>query len=390
MRLLRCLRQDGIEVALATSAALLELIDLEEAPKLHRFSLSSWSMLAACSYRRELYSQALFDGVTAQQALSGHGLLAPLFVELQKINAAFQPDVVLATGQNSLLSLVFSQARCLWIEQAPFPRAVRRDRIYLDPCGHQLGSALEHGADVILHNTEVNPAYWPEAETLWQKMQTPRLRQRWHARRVRRAVRALADGRRVALLVLQPPDSISWEGCLGAAIPPEALLAQWAAALPSGWVGIPLYKRQAPLSADLEVSLQSECPQLAFLPADLNGNVGEWALPEADAVVAVSSSLAGQALLSGKQAIVVGRTPLRHLAASSLEALSTPVPTLSRQQRLNLLAFLSHRYTFTLAEISDPNGPFPAHLAVLATADDPLAWLLDLSGWTPVRLARLV
>jgi hypothetical protein len=388
--LLSCFRDAGFEVSLATSAALLNLIPPEEASDLCNFPISSWSILAACGYRRELYSQALFDDIAAEQAVAGQGLLAPLAAELQAVNAAFQPDVVLATGQNSLLPLVFQQARCLWMEQAPFPRLKRRDRLYLDPCGHQLGSVLERGAELILHQAEVNPAFWPDAQALWQRMQAPRLRQRWRARRVRRAVCELARERRVVLLVLQPADWISWEGCLGGAIGPEALLAQWAAELPPGWVGIPLYKPHARLPAALEASLGEAFPQLAFLPPELNGNVGEWALPAADAVVAVSSSLAGQALLSGKQAVVVGRTPLRHLAATRLQALAHPGPTLSTQQRLNLLAFLSHRYTFTRAEIHDPTAPFPEHFRALVEAADPLAWLLDLSGWSPKRLARLV
>jgi hypothetical protein len=388
--LLLCFRHARIEVALATSTALLNLISPGQAPRLCRFAIPSWSILAGCGYRRELYSQALFDGAAAEQAVAGQGLLAPLAAELQTVNAAFQPDVVLATGQNSLLPLVFHQARCLWMEQPLFPRVKRRDRVYLDPCGHQLGSVLERGAELILHQAEVNPALWPDAMTLWKQMQAPRLRQQWRARRVRHAVRELATERQVVLLVLQPPDSISWEGCMGGAIAQEALLAQWAAELPPGWVGIPLYKSYARLPAALEASLGEAFPQLAFLPPELNGNVGEWALPAADAVVAVSSSLAGQALLWGKQAVVVGRTPLRHLASTSLEALAHPGPTLSVQQRLNLLAFLSHRYTFTLAEIRDPTGPFREHFRALVEAADPLAWLLDLSGWTPKQLARLV
>jgi hypothetical protein len=35
-------------------------------------------------------------------------------------------------------------------------------------------------------------------------------------------------------------------------------------------------------------------------------------------------------------------------------------------------------------------GPFPEHFRALVDASDPLAWLLDLSDWTPRRLARLV
>jgi hypothetical protein len=159
-------------------------------------------------------------------------------------------------------------------------------------------------------------------------MHAPAMEHRQHAAAVQQAIRERAKGRRVALLVLQPPE--------------------------------------------------------------LSANVAEWALPEADAVVSVSSSMAGQALISGKQVVVVGRTPLRALAHTSLAALAEPRPSLTRLQRAALLAFLSHSYTLTRTEIGDPEGSFPDHLRTLATSPDPISWLLDLSHWAPERLARLL
>lgn len=207
---------------------------------------------------------------------------------------------------------------------------------------------------------------------------------------VQHAVRSIAGDRRVALLVLQPPDWLTWEGCIGGPAPPEALLACWAAALPEGWVGIPIYKVHARLSPALEASLAFAYPKLLTLPSELNGNVAEWVLPVADAVVTVSSSVAGNALIAGKHVVVSGRSPLCNLASTSLEALPTASPSLTRDQRGALLAFLSHRYSFTLAEICHPNGPFPAHLQALLETPDPVEWLLDRSNWTPERLARLI
>jgi hypothetical protein len=374
--------------ALASSAPLCELAR-RQLSGLHCFAIPSWAILSSCGYQRELYAMALFSADSGEYAMAGCGPLAPLADELQAINRAFRPDVLIATGENSLLPLAFPQARCLWMEQAFFPRQKRRDRIYLDPCGHQIGSILERAGDRI-KDLSLASGDLPQAEALWRVMQEPSVPQRQAAAEVREAIRQRALGRRIALLVLQPPDGLTWEGCLGTSIPPEALLAQWAAALPPGWVGIPLYKTNARLPATLEASLAAALPQLTPLPAEWSGNVAEWALSEADAVVTVSSSVAGQALISGKQAVVMGRTPLRTLADTSLKSLDNPRPTLNRQQRLALLAFLSHRYTLTLAEVADPNGPFPDHLLALVESADPIAWLLDLSGWTPGRLARLM
>lgn len=295
---------------------------------------------------------------------------------------------MIATAQNSLIPLAFPQARCLWLEQAPLPRLKQRGRICFDPCGHQRGSLLEQAAARIA-NLAIPPAAHEALEVLWQTMLEPEASQQATAQQVRQAIHARAAGRHVALLVLQPPDWLSWEGSLGAPIPPEALLAQWAAALPPGWVGIPLHHPDWRLPTELEASLSAAFPQLAALPPELSGNVAEWALPEADAVVVVSSSVAAHALISGKQVVVCGRSPLQSLAATSLEALDDPAPSLSQQQRLALLAILSHRYSLPVAELHDPNGLFPDHLRALATTPDPITWMLDLSSWAPYHLARL-
>lgn len=374
--------------ALASSPSLCALARSAQ-PSLNTFPIPSWSILAASAYQRDRYAQALFERETARQAMDGFGPLAALAAELQAINAAFQPDLVIATAQNSLLPLAFPQARCLWIEQPPLPRLQGRGRLCIDPCGHQLDSLLEHAAERI-RSLPLDPVHLDAAAALWQKMLAPQAPQQALAAQVRQAIRDGARGRRVALLVLQPADWLSWEGCLGAPITPEALLAQWAAALPEGWIGIPLYKTHARLPAALEATLAAAFPQLMPLPAELSGNVAELALSEADAVVVVSSSVAAHGLLAGKTVVVCGRTPLRAWAATSLQALASPVPSLSPSQRLALLAFLSHRYTLTLAEIADPAGPFPAHLRALAEAPDPADWLLDLSSWTPERLLRLL
>jgi hypothetical protein len=53
--------------------------------------------------------------------------------DLQGVNLVFEPDLVIATSQNSLLALIFSKTRCLWMEQALFPRRKGQGRVYFDP-----------------------------------------------------------------------------------------------------------------------------------------------------------------------------------------------------------------------------------------------------------------
>jgi hypothetical protein len=387
-RLVKGHQNSALTWALASSKPLCDLAR-QKLSGLHCFAIPSWSILSSCGYQREKYSIALFEPVAAEQGIAGEGALAALAAELQAINRAFQPDVVVSTAENSLLPRVFSQARCLWMEQAPFPRQKRRDRIYIDPFGHQLGSAIEKAADQILAS-DLPSALWPQAEAIWRVMQAPPLDKLHTVKTIQRAIHDLSLGRRVALLILQPQDGLTWEGCLGRSLSTETLLAQWSTALPSGWVGIPLYKSHSRLPESLEASMAQAFPQLTPLPAELSGNAAEWALPIADAVVTVSSSMAGQALISGKQVVVMGRTPLRALAHTCVSALSNPGPTLSVHQRLGLLAFLSNRYTLTLDELAEPNGPFLDHIRALVMSDDPMSYLLDLSDWSPARLARLL
>lgn len=386
--MLQAHQEIGLQWALASSGPLVGLAQTQ-APDLLTFTIPSWKVLRAADFRRDLYAVALFERHAAEQAIQGEGALAALADELRAIQIAFEPDVVITTSQNALLPLIFPKARCLWMEQALFPRRKGRRRVYFDPCGHQIGSVLELAAGQI-RGFKVNPTFQASALELWQTMLDPGDADQATALSVQHAVKSLAGDRRVALLVLQPPDWLTWEGCIGGPAPPEALLARWAAALPEGWVGIPLYKTHARLSPALEASLACAYPNLLTLTAERNGNVAEWVLPAADAVVTVSSSVAGHALIYGKQVVVCNRSPLCNLASTSLEALASPSPSLTPEERLSLLVFLSHRYTFTLAEIADPTGTFPAHMRALRESPDPVEWLLDRSDWTPEQLARLV
>ena len=377
----------GFTWALATSDSLCSLAKTQH-PGLNTFPVSSWGVLSNCDFRRDVYSAALFNPEAALQAISGRGQLASLATELECINLAFQPDLVVATAQNSLLPLAFPQARCLWMEQAPLPRKKGVARVYFDPCGHQVDSALQASAQKI-RNITLDSDTATALMDIWQAMLEPPDAELLKAQQLQDEIRCLAGGQRVALLVLQPPDWLSWDGSLGGALPPEAMLAQWAATLPGGWKGVPLYHPDALTKPALASSLASEFPNLIQLPNEMSGNMAEWALPAADAIVTVSSSMAGQALIAGKQVVTCSRSPMCAFAATSTEALAKPAPSLNPMERVALLAFLSNRYTMTLAEMHDPDGLFLNHLKALAQASDPVDWLLDLTDWSPKHLARL-
>lgn len=64
---------------------------------------------------------------------------------------------------------------------------------------------LEQAAEQI-RGIKVNPAFQVSAMELWKKMMEPNDADQEAVQHVQRAVQALAGDRRVALLVLQPPD----------------------------------------------------------------------------------------------------------------------------------------------------------------------------------------
>lgn len=383
--IISALHDQNASFGLASSEPLCRLVE-REVQGLQCYRIASWNILAATNYDRHRYAQELYNPAQGQEGAGGSGVLAPLAAALIDIRAAFAPDLVIATSQNSVVAEVFRDLRCLWIEQAPLPRLRKTARLALDPGGHQVGSILEQ-ASRHLGSVPIDADSLDEAEAAWMRMSAPLPESISRAAEVREAVTLLAGGRRVALLVLQPPDWLTWEGA-GAGGPPATVLAQWAASLPPGWVGIPVHHPAGRMSRQVEESIAQAFPQLALLPEALGSGVAELALPTVDAVVTVSSTTAMTAAISGKRVVVTGQTPYAAIAGkcpSDLEGLRP----LGRPERIALLAFLTHRYTFKLADLARSNS-FRTHIEDLTRIKQPEAWMTDLEDWTPNRIISLV
>ena len=379
-------RAAGFAWALASSAPLCSLA-ADSAPWIKTYTIDSWHILSPFQFDRAQYARALFDPNAGLDGLAGRGDLSVLIQSLLRIRADFRPDLIIATAQNSALAAVFADTRVLWIEQAPLPRSAGTARIAFDPAGHQVGSLLEAGIDSLFSMT-MDASTLAEAEAAWTQMARPPDHHAAHAEVVRKVIRQVAGDRPVALMVLQPSDWLTWDGA-GPRGQPEAVLAHWAEQLPAGWLGIPVHHPDARMSRAIEVSVANSFPQIALLPESLGSGVAEFALPEVDAIITVSSSVAMTAILAGKKVVVTGRTPYINLSSSDPSLLDGIKPC-TMMERMSILAFLTHRYTKTLEEVQNTSGSFLNYIDEITRSQDASSWMLDRNEWIPSRISALI
>jgi len=355
--------------ALASSPALCGAL-AEQAPdvgpRVAKYPLDSFGATASSGYRRLGYASALYG--------DGHGPCA-LKSTLETVRREFAPDCVVLTSQNAIAEQAFAGLPMLRMEQAPLPRAGHPLRFCLDPCGHQVGSVLEVQAQAI-RNLSLDPAVRAGLTRLLHDV-----RQR-AATADERSVRALAElatlrqHGRLALLAMQPPDWITYEGALYP-IEPEGLLMSWADSLPQGWVGVPTYHPTWRLPRPMECVLADSTDRLRFLPGDLAQGTTEALLTLADGFVTISSSAAMTALLFGKHAVVTGKSPYASWCPREVIALKDSA-TFSEQEATSVLAFLCNRYVHRADRLFTEPGYLESLLSALYSSGDPAASLLNL------------
>lgn len=339
------------------------------------FPLDSFASLAPFGHCRRSYARALYADAPS------HG---PLREALLDVRRRFDPDLVVLSSQNALAESAFAGLPMLRIEQAPLPRTGQPLRMVVDPLGHQVGSVLErHGARI--REFELSGAECNGVLDLLSAVRRQVQAAHPHGPQAVQALRALAGGAPVALLCLQPPDWVTYEGA-GALVDPEELLLQWAARLPRGWVGVPTYHPDWTLSPAMEEAIAQSCPRLRLLPRMLPQGTTEALLASADGLVTISSSSAMTAALFGKPVAVLGNSPFRAWGCHDIGDLAC-CPTLEPRQAAATLAFLCHRYSHVNARLLGQPGYFTGLVTALAGAPDPLEWLFDRSDFAVGRVA---
>lgn len=379
-------QESAIEFHVASSAHLLGHIHYV-APSLAangRYGstrLRPYEFLADFGVDRAAYCRFLYSDCTEAELASkaiGRQMLA--------MRDEVKPDLVVATAQNSVVEAAFRDRPMLFIEQAPLPRRQRTSlRMALDPCGHQRNSIIaRHTAQIL--DFVPDEAIAEEALAIWDD----------EARAVRDADPATPElrgwldtqvgGAKFAILALQPPDWLSFEGA-GASQALEDLIADWLSRLPEGWVGVPTYHVDHKLPVTVQTALAQEFGNVRFLPEHLASGRTELLADTADGMITVSSTSAAFSIISGKPTVVTGVSPFSWASSGRVEDIAV-TPTLGRRQRASLLAFISHRFSRQESDILAGRNVFAGFAEQIGQGLDPVAWCLDPSGWTPGKLRR--
>lgn len=350
-------------------------------------NINQWDFLAPFGFDKAAYVRALYRKSLLNDAGEIDASCEPIVRKLEELKRAFSPDVVVCTTQNAVVKHVFRDRLCLFMEQSPMPRLARIHNMFLDPFGHQTGTAFHLLGDDIL-DSEMADAEVEDTVAAWERFSVlPEAIEQRRAR-LRREMETLRRGRKVALFAMQPPDYPSYEGAYEP-LPPEAVVARWAEELPPDWVGIPIFHKVARFPQEFEKPLASRFTNLAFLPPDLASDVADIAIDHADALVTISSNAAMNAGLKGKVGIVLGRSAFSHLIGGNIADLATRKP-LDRPARARIMRFLANRYCHGRKDIFQTQGYFRDVVRRYMVANDIRGYLLDNSQWSAASIARYV
>lgn len=341
------------------------------------FPLDSFKVLSEFRYKRTDYARALYG--------SGE-VLNSLTSDLFRICAEFKPDLIVMTSQNALARKAFSGIPVLSIEQAPLPRLGHPFRTMFDPNGHQTGSMLEtHTARIKALPFE--PSHYEQLRGLLSAIRSNATTVEQRALEAQYALASIRREGRVALLVTQPPDWVTYEGAYQD-IALEALLYAWATRLPAGWIGVPTYHPGLQLSAEMEAELARACPRLRFLPRDLSQGLTEPLVLHADGMVTISSTSAMTGLLFQKRVIVCGRSPFNAWCFRDAAHLEDALP-LTLDEAASTLGFLTHRYSLAYDHQLENLGLVASAMHAVTSANSPSEWFMDLSDWSIDRARSL-
>lgn len=311
------------------------------------FEINSAQLLIDKDFDRSAYARDICFG----EGFSNTYLLNALCSIRDELN----PDIVISVSDNRYLKEVFKDAAVMFMELGPLPRLGTKLAAYVDPFGHQVGSALSQIAG--------NP--WCDKDlsaflSIWNET--------WGAAAVADAeqsgMRAWLDeaagGRKILLAALQPRDWITYEG-IGPTIDPVAITRLLASRVESDWIVVPQWHvaDMVPAEALIE-DLGIQQRNIVVPPAHLRIARSESMLPFVDAVATVSSNVAFAAAIIGKPVSVLGK--------SSSAPLSRPV-TQHVAPRPDLLAFMVCGYCAPLAEWMGAELSFARHVEALV--EDP-------------------
>ncbi len=197
--------------------------------------------------------------------------------------------------------------------------------------------------------------------------------------------RTVAAGRKIALIALQPGDTISQDGASGGRSP-ERVLMESLATLPEGWVAIatchPIDRAAGKVSSVSAAGLR-QAAQPAVRPQ--GGARSDDFITAVDGVICVTSKVG---LLAGKPVVTLGPAAYSTFCETKVSAMGT-APLLERSEIARLLLFLANSYNFTFAEIFQTGHFMHGVFAGLLANADKAPLLVPTDRWTPEALTRL-
>ena len=340
------------------------------------FALPSYEVLADFGNSLHAYSRALYSPPPEAGRLERH---------VQAIRDAFLPDLAIMTSQNALIRRGLGATPILSIEQSPLPRLGYPVRTGFDPAGHQTSSMLEKHAGSITSLPVPDEQRLRIREVITDVVEKS-VRSHPRGKRVRNALQAVRQRGKVALLVTQPTGWGTFEGAYDA-VGVEELLVRWSLALPSGWIGVPTYHPAFQVDESAEQELSRACGNLHFLPRSLSVGTTELLVPDSDGMVTVSSTSTTSALLHGKPAIVVGRSPFKAWCGDDFSRLEAG-PSLKPTDADGLFVYLTGRSTL-LQRMCESAPSRLAEVLVAAASPGAEDWFLDPRGWDIGRARAL-
>lgn len=368
----------SIEFGLASNGPLIRRFDESGAPRVARFQISQREVLEAFAFDRHEYAKDLF---LPMEAPARNG---PLLEKLRGIVDRFAPDVVVSFTPNRYLSLLRRSEPILFWDLGPLPRTCCPQSFFFDPCGQQAASMLVTQLERIF-SLSASPERLESVGRIWDDRVARTLLAQ--GAQTARGLRAEACGKRLALFALQPHDWLTYEGAWSR-VPPSGALMRWMNALPKNWKAVVTFHPQHRLPEAYLDYLRLEWPDAAFITPGAAGGA-ESLVPYVDAVVTISSSVGAQAVLSGKPLVAFGSSNLSALGVPRIEDIDD-ARSLSRDQRLRLLLFLTHRYCHTLTDLFGDGRYFERWLHEWRDAGFGEEFFLDARGWSENRALRLL
>ena len=165
----------------------------------------------------------------------------------------------------------------------------------------------------------------------------------------------------LALLALQPPDWITYEGMVGR-VAIDALVMRWLTDLPSDWRAAVSYHPGHHLPIEFENALIDQFPNLVALPERLRQAHSDWLVPHIDAVITVSSTVGMTALLAGKRLIASPASNLARFSRAEVAEIAYANP-LQQSERIALLFFLTNQYCHPGEDLLSRSGYLSSVLA---------------------------